>query len=108
MNIKIPKRSKSEIILSILKVTDGNGARKTEILYKAYLSYALLKEYLSMLVQSDLIYTDREKTFRLTPNGMHALEVYNKMDDLFVPKVATTNDGVEELTRSNTSTVWMY
>jgi predicted transcriptional regulator len=108
MNIKIPKRSKSEIILSILKVTDGNGARKTEILYKAYLSYALLKEYLSMLVQSDLIYTDREKTFKLTPKGMHALEVYNKMDDLFVPKVATTNDRVEELTRSNTSTVWMY
>jgi predicted transcriptional regulator len=108
MNIKIPKRSKSEIILSILKVTDGNGARKTEILYKAYLSCALLKEYLSMLVQSDLIYTDREKTFRLTPKGMHALEVYNKMDDLFVPKVATTNDRVEELTRSNTSTVWMY
>lgn len=108
MNIKIPKRSKSEIILSILKVTDGNGARKTEILYKAYLSYALLKEYLSMLVQSDLIYTDREKTFRLTPKGMHALEVYNKMDDLFIPKVATTNDRVEELTRSNTSTVWMY
>jgi predicted transcriptional regulator len=94
MNVKIPKRSRSQIILSILKITDGNGARKTEILYKAYLSYALLKQYLSMLVQSDLIYTDREKTFRLTPRGMHALEVYSKMDELFVPRAATTNDVV--------------
>lgn len=87
-------RSRSEIISSILQVTNGNRVRITEIQFKTYLSYNLLKEYLIHLLQNDLIeYIEGERTFKTTPKGMEALQVFNKMDELFVQK--STDDAVE-------------
>jgi predicted transcriptional regulator len=97
-------RSRSEIISSILDVTNGNRARITEIQFKTYLSYNILKEYLIYLLQNDLIeYIEGERTFKTTPKGMQALQVYNKMDELFVPK--TANDSLE-LTTTRSSRSW--
>ena len=78
-------RSRSEIISSILEVTNGNKVRITEIQFKSYLtSYTILKEYLAHLLQNDLIeYTESERTFKTTPKGMQALMTYNKMEELF-------------------------
>lgn len=105
MQKQLKHRSKSEIITSILKVSSGNVTTITEIQYKTYLSYKLLKEYLAMLVQSDLIeYVKEEKTFRITEKGTHALEVYNKMDELLVLKATT--DGSAEIAGANASTLW--
>jgi predicted transcriptional regulator len=82
---QLKHRSRSEIISSILEVTNGNRARVTEIQFKTYLSYNLLKEYLLQLLQSDLIeYMEGERTFKTTPKGMQALHVYNEMDELLV------------------------
>lgn len=82
---QLKHRSRSEIISSILEVTNGNRARITEIQFKTYLSYNILKEYLVNLLQSDLIeYVERERTFKTTPKGMQALQTYNKMDELLV------------------------
>ena len=39
-------RSRTEIVSMILEAANG-GATKTKIMYKAFLSYAQLKEYLS-------------------------------------------------------------
>ena len=79
-------RSRSEIMSSILQVTNGNRARVTEIQYKTYLSYNILKEYLVHLLENDLVeYIEGERTFKTTPRGMHFLQVYSKMDELFVP-----------------------
>ena len=78
-------RSRSEIITSILEVTNGNKVRMTEIQFKTYLSYNILKEYLVHLLQCDLIeYVEGERTFKTTPKGMQVLITYNKMEELFV------------------------
>jgi len=78
-------RSRSEIISSILEVTNGSTVRITEIQFKTYLSYNILKEYLVHLLQCDLIeYIEGERAFKTTPKGMQALMTYNRMDELLV------------------------
>ncbi len=88
MSKQLRHRSRAEIISSILQVTNGNRATITEIQSKSYLtSYSILKEYLTRLLQNDLIeYRESERTFKTTPKGMQALQVYNEMDKLFVTK----------------------
>jgi predicted transcriptional regulator len=82
---QLKHRSRSEIISSILEVTNGNKVRITEIQFKTYLSYNILKEYLVHLLQCDLIeYIGGERAFKTTPKGMQALMAYNRMDELFV------------------------
>ena len=87
MTKQLKHKSKSEIISSILEVTNGNRARVTEIQFKTYLSYNILKEYLVHLLENDLIeYIEGERTFKTTPKGMQALQVYNKMEELLIIK----------------------
>jgi predicted transcriptional regulator len=87
MTRQLKHRSRSEIISSILEVTNGNKARITEIQFKTYLSYNILKEYLVHLLGNDLVeYIEGERTFKTTPKGMQALQVYNKMEELLIIK----------------------
>jgi len=82
---QLKHRSRSEIISSILEVTNGNRVKRTDIQYKTYLSNNLLTEYLVQLLQCDLIeYIEGERAFKTTPKGMQVLMTYNKMDELFV------------------------
>ncbi|MGH9911210.1 MAG: winged helix-turn-helix domain-containing protein [Nitrososphaeraceae archaeon] len=85
MSRQLRHRSRSEVISSVLESTNGNKLRVTEIQFKTYLSYNILKEYLVDLLRCDLIeYIEGERTFKTTPKGMQALMTYNKMDELFV------------------------
>ena len=52
-------RSRTEIVSMILEAANG-GATKTKIMYKAFLSYNQLKEYLSVLIENNLIEYLRE------------------------------------------------
>ena len=82
---QLKHRSRSEIIASILEVTNGNKVRRTEIQYKTYLSYSILTEYLMHLIQCDLLeYIEGERAFKTTAKGMQVLMTYNKMEELFV------------------------
>ena len=73
---QLKHRSRSEIISAILEVTNGNRARITEIQFKTYLSYNILKQYLVHLLQNDLIeYLEGERSFKTTPKGMQALQI---------------------------------
>ena len=47
-------RSRTEIVVTILEAANG-GATKTKIMYKAFLSYNQLKEYLIMLIEMTLL-----------------------------------------------------
>jgi predicted transcriptional regulator len=47
-------RSRTEIVAMILEAANG-GATKTKIMYKAFLSYAQLREYLSVLMENALL-----------------------------------------------------
>ena len=48
-------RSRTEIVGLILEAANGGGATKTKIMYKAFLSFAQLREYLTMLQDNGLI-----------------------------------------------------
>ena len=47
-------RSRTEIVSSILDTANG-GVTKTKIMYKAYLSYNQLQEYIAILIENNLI-----------------------------------------------------
>ena len=58
--------SRTEIVALILKCASG-GATKTKIMYNAYLSYNQLREYLTMLMENELVdYIDGKKIFKTT------------------------------------------
>jgi predicted transcriptional regulator len=79
-------RSRTDIVAQILDAASGNGAQKTKIMYKAYLSYAQLKEYLSILMENGLLEENKaEKLFKTTEKGIKFMRVYGRMDELTGP-----------------------
>ena len=75
-------RSRTDIVALILEAANG-GATKTKIMYKAFLSYAQLKEYLTVLLQNDLLeYDDETQLFRTTEKGLRLLQMYNQFDEM--------------------------
>ena len=76
-------RSRTDIISGILDVANGGSATRTKIMYKAYLSYGQLKEYLSVLTDSGLLsYDAHTQTFKTTEKGLRLLGAYNQMHDM--------------------------
>ena len=81
-------RSRTEIVGSILDAANG-GATRTKIMYTAFLSYNQLKEYLTILIENNLIeYIDGTQTYKTTEKGLHLLQLYNKIDSL-IPNIRT-------------------
>ncbi len=79
-------RSRTDIVTQILDAANGNGANKTRIMYKAYLSYAQLKEYLSILITNGLLEENQaEKLYKTTEKGIKFMRVYSHMDELTGP-----------------------
>ncbi|MCJ7636390.1 MAG: winged helix-turn-helix domain-containing protein [Nitrososphaeraceae archaeon] len=75
-------RSRTEIVGNILDSANG-GASKTKIMYKAYLSYNQLKEYLALLIENNLIeYLDGTRTFKTTEKGLNYLKMHNEIGEL--------------------------
>lgn len=60
-------RSRTDIISQILDTANGGGATKTKILYKACFSHNELKEYLTVLTQSELLIYDVQTHTFMTP-----------------------------------------
>ena len=78
-------RSRTEIVGNILDAANG-GATKTKIMYIAFLSFNQLKEYLSILIENNLIeYLDGTKTFKTTEKGLNYLKMNNEMGELLQP-----------------------
>jgi predicted transcriptional regulator len=76
-------RSRSEIIEAILEAANGGGATKTTIMYKAVLSYDLMKQHLIFLAENDLIeYEQGMMTYRTTEKGMRLLQLYNNTNEM--------------------------
>ena len=75
-------RSRTEIVGSILDAANG-GTTKTKIMYKAFLSYNQLKEYLSILIENNLIeYLDGAHIFKTTEKGLNFLKMHNELAEL--------------------------
>ena len=52
-------------------------------MYFAFLSYKQLNEYISLLIENNLIeYLDGTKTFKTTEKGLNLLKIHNEMAEL--------------------------
>jgi predicted transcriptional regulator len=75
-------RSRTEIVGNILDAANG-GTSKTKIMYTAFLSYIQVHEYLSVLIENNLIeYIDGTQTYKTTEKGLYFLKMYNKIKKL--------------------------
>ena len=82
-------RSRTEIVSNILDAANG-GVTKTKIMYKAYLSYNQLREYLSILIENNLIeYLDGTNKFKTTEKGLNLLKMHNEMAELLQTTIET-------------------
>lgn len=75
-------RSRTEIVAMILEAANG-GTTKTKIMYKAFLSYAQLREYLSVLIENNLLeYLEGSQTYKTTEKGLNFLKMHNEIGEL--------------------------
>jgi len=72
-------RSRLDIIADILRVVSKEGAKKTQIMYQANLSYKLLNKYLAEVAEAGLVRLQREeRIYVITSKGIEFLEKYKK------------------------------
>lgn len=79
------KRNRLEVIRDILKVIrERNGKIKpTHILYKSNLSYVMMEEYLSELIEKEFIKQTTSKTgksYIITEKGLNYLDKYDLVE----------------------------
>ena len=66
----------------ILEAANG-GATKTRIMYKAFLSYAQLREYLAVLIENNLLeYLEGIQSYKTTEKGLNLLKMHNEIGEL--------------------------
>jgi predicted transcriptional regulator len=77
-------RDRAEIIRQILDIANGvEDITKTKIMYKAFLSYNQLKDYLVLLTEKDMLsYEPITHTYKTTEKGLRLLQFYNQLDDI--------------------------
>jgi UDP-N-acetyl-D-mannosaminuronate dehydrogenase len=74
-------RTADETIASILHAAIG-GVTKTTIMYKSFITYDQLNEYLSLLVEKGLIsYQEGEKLYRTTDKGINFVQANKKPNE---------------------------
>ena len=84
-------RSRTEIVGNILEAANG-GTSKTKIMYTAFLSYSQLNEYLSILIENNLIeYLDGTNKFKTTEKGLNYLKMYNEIGELLQQTTTENN-----------------
>jgi len=96
------RRDRLYIIAEILEVA-GEGTLKTQIMYKANLSFAQLNEYLAFLLETDLlkVISDEQKNiYKTTRKGIRYLQGYKEIRDLL------KKEG-EHNVESNSSPCWV-
>ena len=77
---------------NILDAANG-GTSKTKIMYIAFLSYGQLNEYLSILIENNLIENlDGTQTFKITEKGLNYLKTYNEIGELLQQTTTIKND----------------
>ena len=88
-------RGRQQIIakmLNIINASDAKGATRTSIMYKAFLSHAQLKEYLSFLLENGLIdevsqqiksRSGHEKfVYKITERGIRLMQISKEIENI--------------------------
>lgn len=79
-------RSRTDIINMVLE-SARDGATKTKIMYRAYLSYAQLIEYVKFLQENDLLTCEEGmRLYRVTEKGLKFLNTSNELNELITQK----------------------
>jgi predicted transcriptional regulator len=85
-------RSRTDIVAQILEAANdgggdgGGGATQAKIMYKAFLPYAQLKEYLTIMVENGLLkYNEREQIYKATEKSNRFLRLYNHQIEVITP-----------------------
>jgi predicted transcriptional regulator len=92
-NDKAHRRDKITIISEILAVSK-EGALKTEIMYRANLSFIQLNSYLSFLQNLNLIsisFNNGRQTYTITQEGINFLQIHRELFQLLKNKNAKTS-----------------
>jgi predicted transcriptional regulator len=75
-------RSRTEIVALILEAANG-GATKTKMMYNVYLTYNQLKNYLSAMIENNLLeYLEGTQTYKTTEKGLNFLKMNNQIGEL--------------------------
>jgi predicted transcriptional regulator len=78
-------RSRTDIAAAMLEIA-LEGAIKTKIMYKAFLSFPQLKEYLAVLEEKGLLeYISTDHEYRTTDKGKHFLKMYRDVGQMVFP-----------------------
>lgn len=78
-------RSREDIVAAILEIAKDSVV-KTHIMYRAFLSYPQLQEYLDLLQEKGLLeYHKHEKEYLTTEEGKRFLKMYKELDKM-IPK----------------------
>jgi predicted transcriptional regulator len=88
-------RGRQQIIakmLDIINASDAKDATRTSIIYKAFLSHAQLKEYLSFLLENGLIdeislptksHGGHEKfVYKITERGIRLMQISKELENI--------------------------
>jgi predicted transcriptional regulator len=77
-------RDRPEIIRQILDIANGTvDITKTKLMFKAFLSYRQLKDYLMLLTERDMLRSDSiTQTYKITEKGLRFLKLYKQLDDM--------------------------
>ena len=86
-------RSRTDIVGLILEAANGGCATKTKIMYNALISYNLMKEYLTLLAENNLLeYEEGNMTYRTTEKGLKLIRIYNNMNEIAPLSVTRSAD----------------
>jgi len=77
------RRDRHDIVLDILKIARG-GKRKTQIMYRARLSYGQLKAYLGLLNDKGLLESNNG-FYHTTDKGLEFIRTYEEISLFKLP-----------------------
>ena len=80
---RMRNRGRIDLMAEILHAAnESDGAGRTKIMYRAFLSYPQMKEYLPALTRRGLLnYDAYTQTFKTTEKGLRFLNTYNQIND---------------------------
>ena len=82
-------RDRTEIIRQILDIINGAETHltKSKIMYKTFLSYRQLKDYLALLIEKELLSSDPlAQKYTTTKEGKRLLRFCNELDEMMKNK----------------------
>lgn len=84
VNKLMKHRNRLEIIALILQnASEESGASQKKIMYRSFLSYHHLKDYLTLLLGNGLIeFLDNQRKYKITVKGEKFLEIYNGLNEV--------------------------